>query len=174
MISIRLAVALLAAAAAFGAGWALRDIGAERDAANVALKHSEALKQAAKNAVTAEREARAEQDRQAKALETIANEERQAQAARAAAADRARAAAAGLRAAARAATDALVSEAAARASAAERGEATAGAGLVLADRIENVLGSCGARTAELAVLLDDARARGLACQRAYAEVTGNP
>ncbi len=146
-----------------GAGWFARGVIADRDIAALQTEHALAVAFAARQAQAAEAAAREEEARRTAEVERIAREERKAQQARAAAAARARAAADSLRGAAQSAVDAIASEAASGAAAPERGAAVTGAGLVFAD----VLGSCGQRVAELAAWLDDARARGSACERAY-------
>jgi len=163
----QLLAGLAVAAACFAGGWSAKAVIADRDIAALQAQHAQAVAAAAQLSQAMEAQARAEESRRAADIERIARAEREAQQARAAAAVRTRAAAVSLRDAARAATDALAAEAARDPGAAERGETTAGPGLVLAD----VLGALGERLADMAATADDARARGIACERAYDALT---
>lgn len=151
------------ALAGLGAGAYARGVIADRDLSTLRAQHAEEVAQAAQRGAEAERKARAEVDRQTKELEDIANAERIKEEARLAAAARATRAAGGVRSAAKAATDALVSSLAQSTPSTDGGAADRAALGMLAD----VLGSCGERVAELAAIADEARGRGLACQRAY-------
>lgn len=132
-------------------------LAAEREAA--AVEHAQAVERA-----------RAEGDRRTAALQEIVDEATQTRDRAAADAAGARAALDRLRRAATAAAAATLAEACAGPAdpaVAESGPPAAGTGLVLSD----VLGSAGSRVVDLGAALDQSRAAGLACERAYEALT---
>lgn len=163
-----LAGAVAAALAAGGAaGYALRDLSADRDIATLSAQHAQAVASAASAGQTAERDARAVEQRRYAALQEIVDAAQSDHDRAATDAARARAAAVSLRGAAQAAA-ARCDRPAGDPAPAPASAAAAGPGLVLAD----VFGRADDRSGELAEALDRARGAGLACERAYDALNG--
>jgi len=157
------ALALLAALLGAASGWSARGVVADRDLAEVRADHADQIEAANARTQAAERNAAAAVEQ-----EVLRERERTAQAqARVAALAAARADAAG---AAQRLRDHIARLAAATAAehpaAALGSEAVAGAGLVFAD----LYGSEADAADELGAALDEAIARGLACERSYDRV----
>jgi len=172
---------LLAAAVAVllvSGGWVLRDIGADKETAALKLQiaqiqqaHAQQSADAAARLQQAEAANRSTEAKHQAALEEIARVKRTVEAVKIqAAAARAAVAARSLRDAAKAATDALVSSATSAAPVAERIESATETGMVLSD----VLGSCGARVADLARLFEQSRSGHAACEASYDAVRAPP